>query len=878
MAYAYSLSISIDPSKIGGSDLTNYKLLVSGTYAQLRTVANGGVVQSASGFDIVFTDSGGVTILDFDRVAWDGTTGACTFYVRIASVSASVRTVNALLRAGDPAITTDQQNKASTWSDRRAVLHMTSVTDLGDATGNGNNGTNTGFTTTTGIGVRGAVASDGGAGKRISIANSFYAMVGGSATHTESMWVKTVSRANAPVFWQGKVGSGIDTMFEVGATRDFYWDNGSVSAHYTGVDALTVDQTADGVWHHIAVIKTAAGDNGDVYVDGQRYTGGYTSGSLGNLTAGGSTVLGGYADAAGFNPNCSMMEFQIAAGIRTDIVAEYNNQIDIGSFYSTGVALLPGNPATAVKNFAYSQAIAAVVGTGPFTFVILSGTLPDGLALATNGTLSGTPTEDGSFPVTVQVTDALAATTSAAYTIHVALTSDIGPHDLTSNNSHPPFVVSASSEFLPAYRAFSADPTEGWAGATVSQVRLDMGAAYREAVVSYLLRAGSGGDVLKAPKDWTIRGSDDATSWTTLATVTNQTGWIDNEARLFFISGTTGYRYLEISITAINGGAFAFIGKLSYYRAGPTDAAPIVGLTLVAWVSFDRGEFGGNAKIQIGSADYTPGSIASPGGALLVYYDPTPIPLTAVTDAVNVLNPPIELAVTITETNADVSQTIIWFTIEGTSGGTVPANNFLVYGAYFRAYYADGTHRYAFPSQAQVEFFGTNGVDNPALAIDDTLDTAARVYREFFSNLSSPAFLRLSDFGPLEGVEGNCNNPPDGTQGVAYGPHVLTTTGGLLPYLYEIVSGALPDGLTLDPSGIITGTPTAAGVFPFTVAITSSTFSLDIPHEESQVVTISCSITIASANPDDACHSPSRIRDSYAILLTPGRYTAREIV
>ncbi|MBD9402135.1 autotransporter domain-containing protein [Comamonas sp. CMM02] len=54
---------------------------------------------------------------------------------------------------------------------------------------------------------------------------------------------------------------------------------------------------------------------------------------------------------------------------------------------------------------AYSQAINASGGTAPYTYDITEGSLPTGLSLAANGTLSGTPTTAGSYSFTVTATD-----------------------------------------------------------------------------------------------------------------------------------------------------------------------------------------------------------------------------------------------------------------------------------------------------------------------------------------------------------------------------------------------------------------------------------------------------------------------------------------
>jgi putative Ig domain-containing protein len=56
-------------------------------------------------------------------------------------------------------------------------------------------------------------------------------------------------------------------------------------------------------------------------------------------------------------------------------------------------------------NMAYSFSLAASGGTAPYTWSLASGTLPAGIMLAPDGTLSGTPTTMGTSRFTVQVTD-----------------------------------------------------------------------------------------------------------------------------------------------------------------------------------------------------------------------------------------------------------------------------------------------------------------------------------------------------------------------------------------------------------------------------------------------------------------------------------------
>ncbi|MGO4838548.1 Ig domain-containing protein, partial [Rhizobiaceae sp. 2RAB30] len=61
-----------------------------------------------------------------------------------------------------------------------------------------------------------------------------------------------------------------------------------------------------------------------------------------------------------------------------------------------------------------------------------------------------------------------------------------------------------------------------------------------------------------------------------------------------------------------------------------------------------------------------------------------------------------------------------------------------------------------------------------------------------------------------------------GTVGVAYS-RTVSASGGLAPYAYAVASGALPAGLSLNPStGAITGRPTAVGGATFTVTATDA--------------------------------------------------------
>jgi uncharacterized protein (TIGR03437 family) len=63
---------------------------------------------------------------------------------------------------------------------------------------------------------------------------------------------------------------------------------------------------------------------------------------------------------------------------------------------------------------------------------------------------------------------------------------------------------------------------------------------------------------------------------------------------------------------------------------------------------------------------------------------------------------------------------------------------------------------------------------------------------------------------------------PNGIVGSPYPSQLITAAGGTGPYTFQ-ATGTLPAGLSLDTSGQITGTPTAAGSSSFTVTVTDST-------------------------------------------------------
>nr|WP_230620515.1 putative Ig domain-containing protein [Xanthomonas arboricola] len=162
------------------------------------------------------------------------------------------------------------------------------------------------------------------------------------------------------------------------------------------------------------------------------------------------------------------------------------------------VVIAPTTLPAATRGTAYSQTLSASGGTAPYTYALASGTLPAGITLASNGTLSGTATVEGSFNVTVTATDANTFTATQAYTLTVA-----GPN----------LVLPAST--LPAGtagQAYSAAITPATGGTAPYRYALTVGALPNGVVVDAATGALSGTPTLSGTFNFTLTATDSTPS------------------------------------------------------------------------------------------------------------------------------------------------------------------------------------------------------------------------------------------------------------------------------------------------------------------------------------------------------------------------------
>jgi hypothetical protein len=141
-----------------------------------------------------------------------------------------------------------------------------------------------------------------------------------------------------------------------------------------------------------------------------------------------STYLPGFAtlSTAGVltgTPQSGDVGSNLLAVTVTDLVsgltASQNYTLTVNAAAAPTLTVTTTSLPAAVQGNAYSVALAATGGTGSDTWTLQSGALPAGISLASNGTLSGTPTVNGSFPITVKATDQASTSATKQLTLQV---------------------------------------------------------------------------------------------------------------------------------------------------------------------------------------------------------------------------------------------------------------------------------------------------------------------------------------------------------------------------------------------------------------------------------------------------------------------------
>lgn len=318
------------------SDLTNFPVLISGTYSYLNLVAFGGKVENASGYDIAFYSDAGLTnLLPFERVYWDGTSGQVEFWVKVPILTSASALV-IYMAYGNTAIITDQQDAAGTWnSNFKGVWHLPNGTVL---TANDSKGVNNG-TLVNSPTADPASQFIGGAANFAS-ASSQYITMGNvidftTGDFTIEFWYKSSSGASGYLLAKRASipAACYIVYFNGGGNITLYLEtNGSNWKQI--IDTNT--NTADGGWHHFVGIRSGASNPTlTITIDGVDAS--WTSqgsGTVGSVTNSGDLTFSSLTSLYnGSLDEVRILDIEISADW---IAAEYSNQNDPANFYTIG--------------------------------------------------------------------------------------------------------------------------------------------------------------------------------------------------------------------------------------------------------------------------------------------------------------------------------------------------------------------------------------------------------------------------------------------------------------------------------------------------------------------------------------------------------------
>jgi hypothetical protein len=387
--YAYRRSISIDHTKVPNTDQSNFPLLISGTYSYLATAGNGGNVQNASGYDLIFTsDSGCATKLNHEVETYTAATGGVNYWVKVPTVSHTTSDTVIYMCYGNSSITTDQSNKTAVWdSNFKSVYHLPNGTTLSanDSTANAVNGTLENATATTGQISGGASFNGSSAG--INLGNtSTWAM--GSGDYTFEAWIKVTSNPAAvgailqkDAIGERQVALQFDNYFTANSINLIHFnDDGTFYWRQTPANSLSTN-----AWHHVAGVRSSSSLL--VYIDGvsQTLSSAYTNGPLGTMKSAASVAYIGRDAYSGYEEyfNGLIDEARVSNTARSAdwIKTEYNNQSSPSTFYTIS--------STGTNGYAYRRSISIdhtkVPNTDQSNFPLLISGTYSYLATAANG-------------------------------------------------------------------------------------------------------------------------------------------------------------------------------------------------------------------------------------------------------------------------------------------------------------------------------------------------------------------------------------------------------------------------------------------------------------------------------------------------------------
>lgn len=495
---------------------------------------------------------------------------------------------------------------------------------------------------------------------------------------------------------------------------------------------------------------------------------------------------------------------------------------------------------TATAGASYSQALAASGGTQPYKWVVLSGSLPAALSLSTAGVISGIPGAAGVSNFTVQLTDGTGVTATKALTLTVTTALSISTasplptgevniaysQTLAAAGGTAPYTWSVTGGALPqgltmstggvlsgkpatagsfSFKAQVTDSRQLTASATLAltiaapvtiSTPATLNGGSLNATYSQILSASAG----VGPYTWALTGGAlpaglSLTAGGVLSGTPTATGTFS-----FTLTATD-------SLSATDSRLFTIVIGVGLTVTTP---ATLPGGTVGVAYSVSLQASGGTSPYSwIASSGSPPAGLSVSRNGLL-----SGVPTAAgsfsftvqVTDNVG-HQATAPLTITVAPALVITTSTLAGGTVGGTysqpltaTGGTPPYKWSLVTGTLPPLVGLS-------PDGSITGTTTTAGTFTFTVLVTDS-DGVTQT-KQLSIIVAGGVTITTAAVLP----NGNINAPYSQT---------LAAAGGTPPYTWALSAGALPAGLTVTPAGAITGTPTAAGTFQFTVTVADS--------------------------------------------------------
>ncbi|MCC6363672.1 MAG: putative Ig domain-containing protein [Bryobacterales bacterium] len=565
---------------------------------------------------------------------------------------------------------------------------------------------------------------------------------------------------------------------------------------------------------------------------------------------------------SGTPTNAGLFNFTVQVKDTHNLTASANLSLQVVTFAITTQSL-----AQASLNTTYSATLTAVGGSPPYTWSILSGTLPQGLTLsAGTGQISGTPAQSGTFPFTAQVRDSVGATASTPLSLVVGGAGSLTILTASLPNATLNVLYSQTLQVSGGTGPYTWVVTEG---ALPVGLTLSGGTG----VIS-----GTPQTTVGSPYSFVIRVTDSAGASTsrlfTIAIASNNALTITTASPLPNASPNAGYSQTIQASGGTPPYLFSLIGTLPLgFNLGTNGS---LGGTTTQTGSFTFNVQVTDANNQTATKAFTltvgtPSQLtistaALPNGTVGTAYSAPPLAATGGTPPYtwtatglpaglslsttgNLSGTPTAagtFSVTVQVTDS-ASQSItkalsITITAATLTIATPPLINGTVGVPYSAALSATGGSGTGYiwalmggqlPPGINSNISGGLISGTPVTAgtftftIQVTDSTGGTASKQFTITISAAGFTILT------------TTPPNGTVNTAYSYNLVATGGtGTLTWVVVPGTGSLPAGVLLTAAGLLTGTPGQTGVYTFTVQVTDTA---------SRSVTQVMSITVVAA-------------------------------